>query len=89
MTKKIIRDLGDGLILRRSSADDAERLVEFNGNLHREPGAQEPEEHVATWVEDLMSGQHPTFDVGDFTIVEDTNTGEIVSCLCLISQTWS
>ena len=89
MTQKIIRDLGDGLILRRSSADDAQRLVEFNGNLHREPGAQEPEEHVATWVGDLMSGQHPTFDVGDFTIVEDTNTGEIVSCLCLISQTWS
>ena len=89
MVQTIIRDLGDGLILRRSSAADAGKLVEFNGNLHREPGAEGPEEHVAAWVGELMSGDHPTFDVGDFTIVEDTGTGAIVSCLCLISQTWS
>jgi hypothetical protein len=85
----ILRDLGDGLILRRSSAADADRLVEFNGDLHREPDAEGPEEHVAAWVKDLMSGDHPAFGVGDFTIVEDTSTGQIVSSLCLISQTWS
>ncbi len=89
MSHTFIGDLGDGLILRRSSAADAEKLVEFNGNLHREPGAEGPDEYVAAWVGDLMSGRHPTFDVGDFTIVEDTSSGEIVSCLCLISQTWS
>jgi len=89
MKQPIIRDLGNGLILRRSSAADTEKLVEFNGNLHREPGAEGPEEYVAAWVADLMSGTHPTFDVGDFTVVEDTATGDIVSCLCLISQTWS
>jgi len=89
MKQTIIRELGDGLILRRSSAADADRLVEFNGNLHREPGAEGPEEHVAAWVGDLMSSDHPAFDVGDFTIVEDTGTGKIVSSLCLISQTWS
>ncbi len=89
MKQKIIRELGDGLILRRSSAADVGKLVEFNGNLHREPGAEGPEEYVAAWVEDLMSGEHPTFNVDDFTIVEDADTGAIVSCLCLISQTWS
>jgi hypothetical protein len=89
MEQPIIRELGDGLVLRRSSAADADKLVEFNGNLHREPGDEGPEEHVVAWVGDLMSGDHPTFDVGDFTIVEDTGTGAIVSCLCLISQTWS
>ena len=89
MAQRIIRELGDGLILRRSSAADADKLVEFNGNLHREPGGEGPEEYVAAWVGDLMSGDHPTFDVGDFTIVEDTATGAIVSSLCLISQTWS
>jgi len=36
-----------------------------------------------------MSGKGPTFDTGDFTVVEDTNTGEIVSTCCLISQTWA
>ena len=89
MVPTIIRELGDGLILRRSSAADADKLVEFNGNLHREPGAEGPEEHVAAWVGELMSGDHPTFDVSEFTIVEDTGSGAIVSCLCLISQTWS
>jgi GNAT superfamily N-acetyltransferase len=89
MVPTIIRELGDGLILRRSSAADADKLVEFNGNLHREPGAEGPEEHVAAWVGELMSGAHPTFDVSDFTIVEDAGSGAIVSCLCLISQTWS
>jgi hypothetical protein len=89
MKQTIIRDLGDGLILRRSSAADADSLMEFNGNLHREPGAEGPDERVVAQIGDLMSGAHPTFDVGDFTIVEDTVTGAIVSCLCLISQTWS
>ncbi len=89
MNETIIRDLGDGLILRRSSPADAGRLVDFNGELHREAGSEEPEEYVATWVRDLMTKEHPTFDVGDFTLVEDTHTGAIVSSLCLISQTWS
>jgi GNAT superfamily N-acetyltransferase len=89
MHQNVIRDLGDGLILRRSTPEDTERLVAFNGYLHREIGAEEPEEYVAAWTRDLMSGQHPTFDPGDFTIVEDTRSGSIVSTLCLIPQTWS
>jgi hypothetical protein len=36
-----------------------------------------------------MSGKHPTFGVGDFTIVEDSHSGEIVSTMNLINQTWS
>jgi hypothetical protein len=36
-----------------------------------------------------MRGDHPTFDVGDFTLVEDTRSSALVSCLCLISQTWT
>ncbi|MGD2207689.1 MAG: GNAT family N-acetyltransferase, partial [Anaerolineae bacterium] len=85
----IIRDLGDGLILRRSTPEDTEALVAFHGDLHREAGAEEPEEYVAAWTRDLMSGGHPTFGLGDFTIVKDTRSGAIVSSLCLISQTWS
>jgi hypothetical protein len=89
MNKNIIRDLGDGLILRRSTPEDAERLVAFNGDLHRETGSEEPEEYVAAWTRDLMSGEHPTFDPRDFTIVEEAHSGAIVSTLCLIAQTWS
>jgi hypothetical protein len=89
MGQATIRDLGNGLILRRSTVEDTPALVAFHGDLHREPGADEPQENVAAWARDLMRGDHPTFDVGDFTIVEDTSTGAIVSSLCLISQTWS
>jgi GNAT superfamily N-acetyltransferase len=89
MNANVIRNLGDGLILRRSTAEDAGRLVAFHGDVHSEAGAEGPDEYVAAWVRDLMRGDHPVFDVGGFTIVEDTRSGAIVSSLCLIPQIWS
>ncbi len=86
---RLIRDLGGGLVLRRSTVEDTDRLVAFHGDLHRDPGVEEPEEYVAAWTRDLMKGDHPTFSPADFTIVEDVRTGAIVSSLCLISQVWS
>jgi GNAT superfamily N-acetyltransferase len=85
----IPRDLGDGLILRRATAEDAERLAAFNADIHREPGQENPAEAVALSTRDLMTRPHPTFDAGGFTLVEDTRTHAIVSTLCLIPQTWS
>lgn len=78
----ILHDLGDGLILRRSTPADADRLAEFNGRIHGDPT-------VGVWTRDLLLKPHPTFKPDDFTIVEDTHTGNIVSSLNLISQTWS
>ena len=89
MSENIIKDLGGGLILRRATIEDAEGLVEFNRRIHAEPDSDEPQEGVAAWVRDLASKNHPTFDVGDFTIVEDTVTEKIVSSSNLINQTWS
>ncbi len=89
MSQHIIRDLVDGLIMRRSTVEDTEALMAFHGDVHRDPGVEEREEYVAAWVRDLMERPHPSFDVGDFTIVEDTHRGVIVSSICLISQTWS
>lgn len=89
MTSAVIRDLGDGLILRRGTAADADALADFNGEIFRHPNAEEPNRGIAGWTRDLASGNHPTFKPGDFTIVEDTRTGQIASSLCLISQTWS
>ena len=83
------RALGDGLVLRRATPDDAQALVDFNATLHRERGSQEPNAHIGAWTRDLTSGEHPTCGVEDFTLVEDTHTGEIVSSLNLISQTWA
>jgi len=87
MTDSIIRDLGEGLIIRHSTAEDAEALALFNKEIHGED--EWDARGLIEWTLDLISGEGPTFDVGDFTIVEDTRTGEILSSCCLISQTWS
>jgi GNAT superfamily N-acetyltransferase len=84
---QILRDLGDGLILRRTTADDAEALGAFNAKVHHE---EEPDSFVRRWTRELMSGKHPTFRPGDFLIVTDTKRdGAIVSTLNLFSQRWS
>ena len=75
-------DLGDNLKLRFATLGDTETLAEFNARLHEEAS-------VGPSIRDLMSGDHPTCKASDFTVVEDTNTGKIVSSLCLISQTWT
>jgi hypothetical protein len=87
MTDLLIRDLGEGLIIRHSTADDALALAKFNKEIHSED--EWDAKGLIDWTLDLISGESPTFKEGDFTIVEDTHTGEIVSSCCLISQTWS
>lgn len=85
----ILRDLGDGLILRRATLNDSQDLVAFNARIHSEAEDGRPNDYVGAWTRDLVEIPHPTFSVGDFTIVEDTHKGEIVSSMNLISQTWS
>jgi len=78
----VIRRLEDGLILRRSTPADTEKLAKFNSEIQKDAD-------VGEWTRDLMSGKHPTFGVSDFTIVENPETGEIVSSMNLINQTWT
>ncbi|MEJ2759471.1 MAG: GNAT family N-acetyltransferase, partial [Anaerolineales bacterium] len=86
--KNIIQTLEDGLVLRSGTPDDVEDIVQFNGLMHVDPG-EDFVEHIALWTRDLGSGKHPTAQASDFTLVEDTSTGKIVSTLCLIGQTWA
>lgn len=81
------RELGDGLILRRATADDTEPLAAFNAAVQQD--LDEPEVGIDVWTRDMMRGDHPTTGAGDFLIVEDARTGVIASSLCLISQRWS
>jgi hypothetical protein len=87
--KEIIRDLGDGLILRRSTPNDANALADFNSHIHSEKGWDKPDDRLGEWTRDLLTKPHPTFGSSDFTIVEEQTTGRIVSSLNHISQTWS
>lgn len=87
--KGILRELGGGLVLRRSTLADTDALVDFNARIHYERDDGKLEERVGAWTRDLMEKSHPTFKEGDFTIVEDTGQQKIVSTMNLISQTWS
>ena len=85
---EILRQLPDGLVLRHARMEDTEKLVEFNSTIHG--GDNEIERKVVgEWTRDLMSGDHPTFKVEDFLVVEDPKKGRILSSLNLISQTWT
>ncbi len=85
---EILKELGEGIVLRRSTPDDAEALSAFNGCIHSDyPG--EIDTRVIDWTHDLLLRPHPTFSPDDFTIVEDTNTGKIISSMNLIPQIWS
>ena len=85
--KTILRDLGNGLIMRRSTPEDADALAKFNAEIHGDNEADG--ERVAAWTRDLLTRPHPTLSPDDFTIVEDTASGRIVSSLNLIPQTWT
>jgi predicted N-acetyltransferase YhbS len=85
----MIKDLGDGLVLRHATPQDADALAAFNARMHSDDGPEQPDGHVEDWVRDLLERPHPTFAPRDFMFVENTANRQIVSCLCLISQTWS
>lgn len=89
MSNTLIRRLDDGLILRHATPADADELAEFNARIHSDAGPDQPEEPVGIWTRDLLTRPHPTMQPADFTVVEDTNTGKIVSSMNLIPQTWS
>ena len=86
-SKTILRDLGNGLVMRRATSEDADAVAEFNGKIHGENEVDT--QRVAAWTHDLLARPHPTLRPEDFTIVEEFATGRIVSSLNLIPQTWS
>jgi hypothetical protein len=87
--RPILQDLGDGLVLCRSRVEDSAPLGEFNSRIHSDDGFDHPDERVAAWTRDLLSGSHPTFDPADFTLVVESASGRIISAMNLISQTWT
>lgn len=85
----LIKDLGDGLILRQGTPGDSDQLAAFNARIHKQEESEQPDQRVGRWTRDLIDLPHPTTGAEDFTIVEDLNSKKIVSTLVLISQTWS
>ena len=81
--------LEDNLILRSATPDDAEQVIALNRLVHGDQEKNELNEEIAIWTTDLIAGYNKAISPSDFTIVEDTSTGNIVSTICLMSQTWN
>lgn len=79
-------NLGDSLRLRFATVDDIEALAQFNGRIHANEGFSAS---VAQWTREFTSPSHPTCGPEWVTLVEDTSTGQVVSSMCLIPQTWT
>jgi GNAT superfamily N-acetyltransferase len=75
----ILRDLGGGLVLRRASEQDIEPLIAFFSRIFSPRAGHE--------VRAVISGAWPVGSLEQFTLVEDTATGQIVSSLTLLSHT--
>ncbi len=78
--------ISDTLRLRRSCKEDSDALAEFNGRIHADN--ERDSIRLQNWTKDMLSGVHPAHHPDDFTLVEETATGRIVSAMNLISQTW-
>jgi GNAT superfamily N-acetyltransferase len=85
-----LRDLGDGLLARWSSAADTENIAHLIGMVFREK-ADEPENtYMANSVRRMMRDDYPLMGPNDYAVIEDTRKegNPIVACTCLWRQTW-
>lgn len=83
-----VRELGDGLVLRWSTAHDIDRVGELAAEVFRSAD-QPPNERQLAWVRDLGSGRHPLTGPEQGVFVEDTRSGKVVASMWLIPQVWS
>jgi GNAT superfamily N-acetyltransferase len=84
------RDLGDGLVLRWSTAQDSENIAQLVGFVFREKADEPPDHFLANMVRRLMRGDHPLMGPGDYALVEDTRKdgNPLVAGVCLQRLDW-
>jgi len=85
------RDLGDGLVLRWSTAEDTERIATLHSMVHRDKAEEPPNTNVMRVIRRLMNGDHPLMGPHDFGLIEDTSKegNPVVACTCLWKHTWT
>ena len=82
------RALGDGLVVRWSTAADSEGLERLYSYVFRENAESPLNTYIPAYTRDCMTGRHPLIGPGDFALVEDTRQDTIVSATDLLAQTW-
>jgi predicted N-acetyltransferase YhbS len=74
------QELGDGLVMKTAeNQDDIEQVVKLDNVIHNEM--------VGHLCRQLFTN-HPNVQPSDLIFVEDENTGEAISTLCLIPWEW-
>ena len=79
-------DLGDNLVMRFAKQGDAPALIDLAFHVLDEGEQDYPA--IKTFMEDFFDGKVPYYSYDDFTVVEETDTGKIVSSMCTFSETW-
>jgi GNAT superfamily N-acetyltransferase len=84
------RDLGNGLVLRWSTAEDTEKIAQLVSHVFRSSAEEPANTPMADTVRRQMRGDHPLMGPGDYGIIEDTSKEghPIVACTCLWRQDW-
>lgn len=82
------RELGDGLVLRWSTARDLEKLQALFSHVFRESPERPPNHYVASWVDDVLGGRHPLGGPDDVALVEDERRGLVVAASAVLSQSF-
>jgi hypothetical protein len=85
------RELGDGLVLRWSTASDTERIAMLHSLVHRERAEDPPNTNIIRVIRRLMQGDHPLMGPQDFGMIEDTSKegNPVVACTCLWKHAWT
>jgi GNAT superfamily N-acetyltransferase len=85
------RDLGNGLVLRWSTAHDTENIANLTGHVFREKEDDPLSDNLMRWVRRLMSGQHPLMGQNDYAVIEDLHKSgnPLVASTCLLRQEWN
>ena len=74
-----VQSLGNNLVLKHATVEDAPRLNAFNAMIF--------DPYVGVQTEAIML-HHPTIRPENFIYIEDESTGQIVSSLCLLPWRW-
>ncbi len=82
------RDLGDGLVLRWTTAADAEPAGTLAAAIFRPSLEDPPNPRQIPRTRDLASGRHPLSGPRHGIVVEDTRAGRLVATMWLIPTTW-
>lgn len=85
------RDVGGGLVLRWSTAEDTERIATLLGTVYRQKANDPPNSNAMNNVRGMMNGDYPLMGPHDFGLIEDTSRegNPVVATTCLWRHSWT